>query len=436
MPKSPELTDAQRVAKILEQNRLRQKSFISKDGNRELHNLKRREAYALKKQKLLETLGLAPSPTIVPPAQQQKKKNVLVIEEDNEDEQIEDKEEATQDFKFNKHTNKIDMSHLKKLSPETAIAAFKYLSDKNLLNLNTFKARRTAIRFIVKVTKCENLLDCFNKHLDKIIEQLKTGGKVTTKGVAEYSRSSIIGALDTIGYMIDNFNINVSKANHSKIRDFRDEYKVHSNTERKEKQSQERVPKFQDYENKIQEVFGVNSEMDLITQLYKETHGARDDFGLIIIGTAGEANNYEGDNFIIVPRQRTTNKTIQKINCTVIIDNFKTKANYEGYNLMLSGDLSRKLREYMIANKRDYGDYLFGKDKLSPVINKANSELREKHNFLKEASGGVNLFRKMLASNEEFEKMSVADQVKEAKRFKHTRDVHLQYLRLHILENN
>jgi hypothetical protein len=31
------------------------------------------------------------------------------------------------------------MSHLKTLSPETAIAAFKYLSDKNLLNLNAKK---------------------------------------------------------------------------------------------------------------------------------------------------------------------------------------------------------------------------------------------------------------------------------------------------------
>jgi hypothetical protein len=431
MPKKLDGTPEEILGKKMLQNREHQQTFINKDNNRALFNAKRREAYALKKQKLLETFGIAPSPTIVPPAQQ-KKKPALVIEEDSEDEQSEQSDdEEPAGFKFNTHTNKIDMSHLKTLSPETAIAAFKYLSDKNLLNLNTFKARRTAIRFIVKVTKCENLLDCFNKHLDKIIEQLKTGGKVTSKGVAEYSRSSIIGALDTIGYMIDNFNINVSKANHSKIRDFRDEYKVHSNTERKEKQSQERVPKFQDYQNKIQEVFGVNSEMDLITQLYKETHGARDDFGLIIIGTPGEANNYEGDNFIIVPRQRTgNNHKFQKINCTVIIDNFKTKANYEGYNLMLSADLSRKLREYMIANKRDYGDYLFGKDKLSPVINKANNELREKHNFLKEAAGGVNLFRKMLASSEEFEKMTVADQIKEAKRFKHTREVHLQYLRL------
>ena len=449
--KSPDLTDAEWVAKKLQQNREHQRTFLSKDSNRELFNAKRRENYAKKKQELLQSLGIVTPPlaTVIQPLAtaaptqqrrpQRQKKAVAppVVNNDNEDEQSEDEEEE-QSFKFNKHTNTIDMSHLKVLSLETAEAAFKFLLDKQLLKSNTFTTRRTALRLLVKITKCNNLLDCFNKHMDKIIKQVKEGKKVTSKGTENYSNSSLINVFETIGYMIDNFKINVSKANHQKIKDIDDEVIIDRNKAQKEKQATERVPTFQDYEAKVKQVFGEDSEMYLITQLYGFTVGARDDFGLIIVGSEAEANDYEGDNFIIVPRENTRNNhKIKKVNCTIIIDNFKTKELYEGYHLTLSADLSRKIREYITENNRQYGDYLFGKDKLSQFICAANKTLREKHNFMQQCSGGVNAFRKILASRlQDYEKMSSAEQLKEARKFRHSKEVHLKYLRLLTSEQN
>jgi hypothetical protein len=451
MPKRIEGTTEEVLKRKMEQNRLHQQTFLNKDSNRELFNAKRREAYALKKQQLLQSLGLAPPPpppTIIQPLAtptpiqrgrpQRQKKTVAtpppVQNNDNEDEQNEDEEEQ-QSFKFNKNTNTIDMSHLKVLSLETAEAAFKYLLDKQLLKSNTFTTRRTALRLLVKITKCDNLLDCFNKHMDKIIKQVKEGKKVTSKGVESYSNSSLINVFETIGYMIDNFKINVSKANHQKIKDIDDEVIIDRNKAQKEKQAAERVPTFQDYEAKVKEVFGENSEMDLITQLYGFTLGARDDFGLIIVGSEAEANDYKGDNFIIVPRENIYK--VKKVNCTIIIDNFKTKESYEGYHLQLSADLSRKLRKYITENNRQYGDYLFGNNKLSQFINAANKTLREKHNFMQQCAGGVNAFRKILASRlQDYENMSSADQLKEARKFRHSKEVHLKYLRLLTSEQN
>jgi hypothetical protein len=417
----------------MEQNRKHQQTFLGKDNNRELFNLKRREAYALKKQQLLQSLGIitqTPAPLENAQATRQGRRTPSAINANANDDESEDEEDAG-NFKYSKTTRTLDLSHIKSLSLETCESCLKTLAEKTGVST---KGHMTSMRRLVKITNCNDILECINKHADKIIGELISGEKVnkSKQTITKYSINTLKVTFDSICYVIEKMRLPVPKAILQKFQTKSAEYGVKSGNQQAERQATERIPRFNTYHDKVIEVFGKNSEMDLITSLYEETHGARDNLSPVIISSMSQAKKDLGDNYILV-RKKKNGKLI--VTLRIIIDNFKTKNNYEGYDINLSNELSKRLRAYISKNKRKDGDYLFGKEKLSQDINNANNKLRQEHNFLKEAPGGVNLFRKMLASGEEFEKMTPEEQVKEADRFKHTVETHKKYLRLHIDDN-
>jgi hypothetical protein len=427
MPKRIEGTAEEALKRKMEQNILHQRTFLAKDENRVLFNAKRREAYALKKQQLLQSLGIAtPEPTPAP-TQRGRRQQTQADDESSDD------EEEVQSFKYNKVNRTLDLSKVKSLSLETCLACLDILEEKTGVST---KGHKTSMRRVVKITNCDDILECINKHSAKIIDEIIAGQKVNkSKGtVTTFAINTLKVTWDSICFVIERLLLPVPRAILQKFKDKSASYQAKSGAQQTERQKTERIPRFETYHDKILEVFGEDSEMDLITRLYEETHGARDNFGLVIISDMAMAKPDLGGNYILAKRQKKGKKIII-LPLRVIIDNFKTKNDYEGYDLNLSNDLSKRLRAYITKNKRKDGDYLFGVEKLSPFINKSNTELRENHNFLKEAPGGVNLFRKMLASDVEFDKLSTDEQQEEAKRFKHTITTHKQYLRLHIDEN-
>jgi hypothetical protein len=429
MPKKLEGSSEEVLAKKMEQNRKHQQTYLNKDSNRELFNLKRRQAYALKKQQLLESLGIAsPPPPVTTPAPTTGRRAAAPVVT-NDDDSSEDEEEV-QSFKYSKSNRTLDLSQIKSLSLETCEACLKILAEKTGMST---KGHVGSMRRVVKITNCNDILECINKHSTKIIDEIVNGTKVnkSKQTTSNFSINTLKVTFDSICYIIERMLLPVSRAILQKFKNKSAEYGVRSEKQQAERQETERIPKFDDYAKKVEEVFGKNSDMDLITAIYKEIHGGRDDLGLRVVNSIDDAKPEWGDNYIVV---RKVKKPKPIVSVRIIIDKFKTKNDYEGYNLIVNKALSKRIRDYIKKNKVEYGDYLFGVEKLSSFINSCNHILREQHNFLKDAAGGVNLFRKMLASGEEFENMTPAEQQKEALRFKHSIKTHRLYLRLHTPE--
>lgn len=153
-----------------------------------------------------------------------------------------------------------------------------------------------------------------------------------------------------------------------------------------EKRANEEVPRIKDYMNKLSKTFGADSKQYMIGSLYCVVP-CRDDFQLEIVPTLPKDDS---KNYIVVPK--TTTKPL-----TVILNNYKTSDTYGQGKTEIPAKVSNQLRKYMKDNNLTYGDYLFGKDKLSAFIGNMNKEMGLKEN--KKIAGNVNLFRKMIVSN-------------------------------------
>jgi hypothetical protein len=421
-------------------NREHQKNYLAK--NRVLFNERRREAYAKKKGRpiqrrtppteavLLENPAIFDEPILQVQEEPQLRRSsrtkkttvpIVEIEEIPKNKRSKKKSNAPTEEghieqvkiirKSDGHKyDGIDMSHLKTITYDQVMVGFNQLINLNFATESSIKNYRGHLKTAMEITKCNDLLYCL-KNFHKIVKMMDESG---------YAKGSIKAYYQCLVYIIDHLNINITK----ELRDeYEDKFKASNvayNAQRDEKQKTEKIPKFEDYEKKVLDTFGENSEMHLITLLYSETGGARDNFGLIIVKKRDDVDYTNNKNYLIVPT-----KTDEKL--TVIINEFKTKNSYNNYDLDLSPSLSNKLREFIKDNNIKYGKYLFGKKKLSQTISNANKSMG--YNVEGQSIGAVNLFRKMLASLGNFKALSYDEQVQIAKRFKHDHATHLKYLR-------
>ena len=60
---------------------------------------------------------------------------------------------------------------------------------------------------------------------------------------------------------------------------------------------------------------------------------------------------------------------------TIILNNYKTKNKYEQKRIEIPKKISDLIRKYVKKNKLDYGDYLFGNDRLSKFISDFNKAI-------------------------------------------------------------
>ena len=277
------------------------------------------------------------------------------------------------------------------------------------------------IRIVMERINCDDLIKCINNY-DKFEKDLES---VKKPNGSSYSINTLRAYFDTVVYVIDHLHLKISTEASRRFHEIKAIYKTDSGKYHDDKQAREVIPKFQAYENKVIQTFGEDSEMHLITLLYKETEGARDNFGLIIVKNRDEVNYNKENNYIVVP---PVQRGMEPENMTIVIEQFKTNKKYVGYDLELSPELSNKLRQYIKDKKRKYGSYLFGREKLSSVISNANKKM-EYNKEGEESIGAVNLFRKMLASAEEYNKLTTPEQQKIADRFKHSIEIHKKYLR-------
>jgi len=386
MPNRLTGTETEIIEHFRKQNREHQQAFL--DKNRDLVNARRRELYALKKG----------SPVI---QRAEPIENIISNVDIGEPKRV-------KITKRNPYAG-IDLSSHKSLSFTQVASALYKLIELEIAEKHSILLYIGRIKTIMDRLQCDDFLKCINT-LD-FIDNLESLKRLDG---SPYSINSIRAFYEAIVYTISHLKLKISPKIKTILQDKKAIYKTDAIAYQEQKQATEHIPSFEEYENKVIETFGKDSMMHLITRLYYETEGARDNFGLVIVDNREQINPDSGENYIIVPSSGEL---------TIVIDQFKTNKKYIGYDLKLSLELSNILRQYIKENGRSVGDYLFGKQKLSKTISQANKIM----GFT--GIGAVNLFRKMMASYIEYDKLPTREQQKIANRFKHSIELHKKYLR-------
>jgi hypothetical protein len=226
------------------------------------------------------------------------------------------------------------------------------------------------------------------KKIKKIIEAIEMGLYDTNKS---YSINTIKQTLQVLLIIINKILKNdptYSNMNFEKIIDkisskFQ-EYKELSSIENNEKVDKEVVPTFQQYLEKVKNLFGTESKEYLVSLLYS-IFTVRDNFkNMKLIRT--EADNDGVNNFIFFFNNQFK----------IFINKFKTQGSYKKlmyvYNPKNADEqeLKKLMNNYINKNLIMYGDYIFGKAPLSDFVSSMNTKLGY--------SSGINLFRHIKVS--------------------------------------
>jgi hypothetical protein len=264
---------------------------------------------------------------------------------------------------------------IKKLDFLIAIDKLKQLPDKNE---NTIKKYIADLRRFVKITGCNELVECFNNH-KKIIDEIENFKQPNGE---HYGVNTIKSLIQSILYLITELNIDV---NDKSIKEYKlefEKYKLLSSehTQEKKDNNPNQDLTFEEYLDKVKNEFTVSSKMYLIANLYHDLTG-RDDFGqIIIVSSLSKATDKE-KNYIVLPIRNQA---------TIILNKYKTSEKYDQINEKLTTNTTKLLRDYMKTNNIKYDGVLFNDSSLSSYISKNNLKLGIK--------GSINIFRKMKAT--------------------------------------
>ncbi len=307
-----------------------------------------------------------------------------------------------------------DKSKIKKLTLDECISLIKNSSYGE----STQKTYLTDIKRFFKISACEDLRVCFRKPQQMIDVILNSDYAINTKKQT----------LQIIVVLIDQFKvfelIKVSKKNAKKVSDlFQYHFAEHKekSTELNDTRAEMKIPTFSQYLSKVKTEYGENSKEYLIILLYSVLT-LRDNFkAMKIIQNKNENNGI--DNFLLL--KNVNNKTF----LTFYINDYKTKGKYNKFVFnKFTGELKKRILDWIAEKKLNYGDYLFGKSPLSPFISNLNKIL------FSDTIGGVNLLRHIRVSETD-PNLSFAERNKLAANMLHSLATQKKYRQL-IIENN
>ena len=300
---------------------------------------------------------------------------------------------------------KADFNKSKKITYDETMESLNHLIDvKGSLTIYEGSLKR-----LLKLTNCgDDLLKCF-KNYKKVIDAIET---------SEYATNTKKTLYQMILKVIDTLHFPITPKIKEQYVDMFDEYKYISNENTQKKQEEQTVIPFSEYIDKVKKTFGIHSKMFLLANLYKEIT-VRDDFILKIVPTIKEAEtDNEGKkvddlNYVVINK---------KDEATLIINNYKTVKKYGQIKEKLSKYVSRLIRDYRQQENINYGDYLFGKSKLSSYLSDSNKKMGI-------LGGGVNVIRQLSVSDSSAKNASPKERVALAKKMKHSITTQAKYVR-------
>ena len=444
MPSKLDLSPADALARKLEQNRLRQIKF--RNENRDTMNARRRELNQIKKQnkpalnvtKENIKLILQEEDKILdfekdfklPPAPRAKKLNKkLIIEEDKpvkKNKKLPLIIESDSDEEIIMIPKKVATKKISKVASLTLTEVDTFIQtlqgiSRAQSSVNIHKANMD--RFF-KATNCNDAVKCFNEYaetLNKLDTYIQTSGK--SNGLP-FPLNTKKAMYNTICLILDNYpNLAVTKINNEKWHLLTKQFNYASHTQTEINKNME-VPHLLDYTDNVTKIFGNDSKLFILWELFIELNGTRDNFDLLLIDTKIKAGNEE-NNYLIMPK---------KGNAKIIINNFKTKKGYSKKNKSISKYLTDKVRKYITDNQIQFDTLIFGKSQ-TDLISKSNKKMGYNQEVdekgVKISNGSINMWRKMLRTfqHEQNPNMTDAELIQMAEDMQHSAVTHNQYLR-------
>ena len=125
------------------------------------------------------------------------------------------------------------------------------------------------------------------------------------------------------------------------------------------KKANERLPLFSDFMENVRGCFGEESKEYLLISLYSELT-CRDDFSQLIVTPTYKAS-ISRFNYIVVCLHKP---------CEVVLNVYKTAKKYGPIRVILSKEVSKKIKTYINDHHIEYGQYLFPQSSLSGFVSK------------------------------------------------------------------
>jgi len=249
-------------------------------------------------------------------------------------------------------------------------------NDTSISSETTRKSYMSSIRRAFSITKCEKFKNCLNNY-NQMIKYLENNKK--------FKINTIKLTIQSLLFVFDKYNVLNKLFNNKKAQTIKkafvkvfDKFKDKSNTELKNTQNTIEYPTWDEYLNKVNDMFGNKSKEYLIALLYSQ-FSVRDDYkNLKIIKIIKDDN--KKDNFIVI----TDKKML------IIINKFKTQNKYKRLEFKVTGVLKTLIYEW--TKNKNYGDTLFGKSSLSSFVSNLNKKLGY------ENLGGINAYRHIAVS--------------------------------------
>ena len=248
-----------------------------------------------------------------------------------------------------------------KVQAETLKDVVDYLKSENIQSIYINNTKQLAD--ILDITNFQTAFKPFRN----VIYKIETA---TLKNDSSklYSINSKKSLYQTILKLKDLLDIPMSKPSFEAYKDKFEEYKIESSEQSKQKAETEEVADFNQYLDDVKTEYGEISRPYIIASLYKLS-GFRDDLQLKIIEKETKQTEKENTiNYIIIPLSN-------KVNCTIILNKYKTSKKYERDDIIIPQPLSKLIRKYMKNEDLDYNEYLFGNRSLVKDIKNFNKNI-------------------------------------------------------------
>lgn len=324
---------------------------------------------------------------------------------------VEEKQEEPETKKIEINTTKKKKGKklsMKEISLDIILGQIGAKPETSKPSLKVYEGNAKQMMKVLNVTLTENLVPVF-KDYKKVFKEIDE---------SDYALNVKKGIYQFIIICIDRSLLNTALSEkiqeHYRVKF--DVLKEESVEENKQKIEDEPQYKYSDYMKLVEDKYGKDSKMYIISRLYRQ-FSARDDFQLVIVSSIEEATDFNTNYFI------TNGKTFPKDHqYTILLRNFKTNNLYKPIEFTINSDLSRVINEYMIAHQLREGNYLFGDKKLTKYISEMNKKIG--------VIGGINTYRHMAVSEFlEDEDITTEERVKKARLMAHSPLVQLRYLR-------
>jgi integrase len=266
------------------------------------------------------------------------------------------------------------------------------------------------VKALTRILNCSDFNKCL-KNAKSVIYKIETAKQVKDP-TKLYSINSKKGIYQAILFMIDNLGIKVSKNAKDQYNTRFDITKTTSYDQTKERVATEEVMDYDVYEQKVKVFFGEGSKESLIVSLYKLS-GFRDNLVIELVQSIPKDMD---KNYIVVPSSKTQNLKF-------VLNTYKTDKKYSQDIIPIPKELSKEIRKYIDHHDVQYGEYLFGKTKLSGFISKFNKKMDLP------VKVSINKLRQMRVSKVFENNPSVEERVKLAKEMKHSTTTSEKYKR-------